>query len=94
LSSKAGAGLNTAAEAGKAGDAGRGFGGTVRGAANSAVQSTDRTAGSVGSAVNSVNASGNADASASGHAAAQTRSARDRGHRQNQVPPSSGGEQP
>jgi hypothetical protein len=66
----------------------------VRNTANTAVQSTNRTAGSVGSAVNGINASGNADASARGHAAAQTHSASDHGHRPNQTPPSSGSERP
>jgi hypothetical protein len=66
----------------------------VRNTANTAIQSTDRTAGSVGGAVRGINASGNADASANGHAAAQTHSAGDHGHRQNQTPPSSGSERP
>ncbi len=54
----AGAGLDTAATAGKAGEAGNGVGGEVRQAAHSAIQSTDRTAGSVGDAVNGTSASG------------------------------------
>ncbi|MDE2226297.1 MAG: hypothetical protein KGJ46_13580, partial [Xanthomonadaceae bacterium] len=83
MSSMAGGGLNTADAAGKAGEAGRGVGGTVRDAAHSAIQSTDRTAGSVGNAVNGINASGNAQGSANGHMAAQTqpRSGTDGGHR-------------
>jgi hypothetical protein len=64
----------------------------VRNTASTTVQSANRTEGSVGSAVNGINASGNADAATSGHAAAQTDSAGDRGHRQNQAPPSSGNE--
>ncbi|HUG50315.1 MAG TPA: hypothetical protein VLZ78_04885 [Terrimesophilobacter sp.] len=55
---EAGAGLDTAATAGKAGEAGNGVGGEVRQAAHSAIQSTDRTAGSVGDAVNGTSASG------------------------------------
>jgi hypothetical protein len=93
-SAHAAVGLNTAAAAGQAGELGRGVGGSVRNTANSAVQSTSRTAGSVGSVVNGINASGNANAAASGHAATQTHSASDRGHRQNQAPRSSGSEQP
>jgi hypothetical protein len=54
----AGAGLDTAATAGKAGEAGNGVGGDVRQAAHSAIQSTDRTAGSVGDAVSNTSASG------------------------------------
>lgn len=46
-----GAGIDTANTAGKAGEAGQGVGGAVRDAAHSAIQSTDRTAGSVGTAV-------------------------------------------
>ena len=53
------AGLDTAALAGQAG---RGVGGEVRDAAHSAIQSSDRTAGSVGDAVKGINASGNANA--------------------------------
>lgn len=66
----AGEGIDTAATAGKAGDMGRGVGGDVRDAAHSAIQSTDRAAGSVGDAVKGLNASGNAGASgkASGNA--------------------------
>ncbi|WHZ20256.1 MAG: hypothetical protein OJF55_002405 [Rhodanobacteraceae bacterium] len=93
-SAHADAGLNTAAAAGEAGEVGRGVGGTVRNTANTAIQSTNRTAGSVGSAVNGINASGNANASMSGHAAAQTHAASDRGHRRSHTPPSSGNEQP
>ncbi len=58
----AGAGLDTAATAGKAGAAGQGVGGEVRDSAHSAIQSTDRSAGSVGAAVNNTSASGAADA--------------------------------
>lgn len=66
----AGAGLDTAATAGKAGEAGKGVGGEVRNAAHSAIQSTHRTAGSVGNAVKDTSASGavDADAKASGEA--------------------------
>jgi hypothetical protein len=46
-----GAGIDTANTAGKAGEAGQGVGGAVRDTAHSAIQSTDRTAGSVGTAV-------------------------------------------
>jgi hypothetical protein len=67
----AGAGLDTAASAGKAGAMGQGVGGEVRDAAHTAIQSTDRAAGSVGDAVQGVNASGNAqvsgNASSRGH---------------------------
>ncbi|MDE2271056.1 MAG: hypothetical protein KGJ94_03605, partial [Xanthomonadaceae bacterium] len=72
-----------------AGEAGRGVGGTVRDAAHSAIQSTDRTAGSVGNAVNGINASGNAEVSASGHATAQSHSASDHSHRQETRQPGS-----
>ncbi|MDE2307394.1 MAG: hypothetical protein KGJ97_03765 [Xanthomonadaceae bacterium] len=61
-------GLDTAALAGKAGEKGRGVGGEVRNAAHSAIQSSDRTAGSVGDAVKGINASGNANGNASGSA--------------------------
>lgn len=60
---EAGAGLDTAATAGKAGEMGQGVGGQVRDAAHTAIQSTDRTAGSVGDAVQGINASGNAQVS-------------------------------
>ncbi|AGG87524.1 hypothetical protein [Rhodanobacter denitrificans] len=60
---EAGAGLDTAATAGKAGEMGQGVGGDVRDAAHTAIQSTDRAAGSVGDAVKGVNASGNAGVS-------------------------------
>ncbi len=60
---EAGAGLDTAATAGKAGEMGQGVGGDVRDAAHTAIQSTDRAAGSVGDAVKGVNASGNVGAS-------------------------------
>ncbi|HXD36644.1 MAG TPA: hypothetical protein VN624_08295 [Rhodanobacter sp.] len=69
----AGAGLDTAATAGKAGDMGQGVGGDVRDTAHSAIQSTDRTAGSVGNAVRqtatgqSVGADVKANASANAH---------------------------
>jgi hypothetical protein len=63
-----GAGLDTAATAGRAGEMGQGVGGDVRDTAHSAIQSTDRAAGSVGDAVQGVNASGNAAASGSVHA--------------------------
>lgn len=69
----AGAGLDTAATAGKAGDMGQGVGGDVRDAAHSAIQSTDRSAGSVGNAVQqtatgqSVGAGVKTDASAGAH---------------------------
>jgi hypothetical protein len=69
----AGEGLDTAATAGKAGDMGHGVGGEVRDAAHSAIQSTDRAAGSVGDAVKGLNAgasgnaSGNVNANAHGH---------------------------
>jgi hypothetical protein len=46
-----GAGIDTANTAGKAGEAGQGVGGAVRDTAHSAIQATDRTAGSVGTAV-------------------------------------------
>lgn len=46
-----GAGINTADTVGKAGEAGQGAGGAVRDTAHSAIQSADRTAGSVGTAV-------------------------------------------
>lgn len=46
----AGAGLSTGSAAGAAGDAGQGVGGDVRDASHSAIQSTDRSAGSVGDA--------------------------------------------
>lgn len=59
---EAGAGPDTAATAGKAGEMGQGVGGDVRDAAHTAIQSTDRAAGSVGDAVKGVNASGNANA--------------------------------
>jgi hypothetical protein len=62
-----GAGLDTAATAGKAGDLGQGVGGDVRDAAHSTIQSADRAAGSVGDAVQGVNASGNANANANTH---------------------------
>jgi hypothetical protein len=68
-----GTGLDTAATAGKAGDMGQGVGGDVRDAAHSAIQSTDRSAGSVGNAVQqtatgqSVGAGVKADASAHAH---------------------------
>lgn len=77
----AGGGLDTAGTAGRAGEAGRALGGQVRDSAHSAIQSTDRTAGSVGDAVKSTatsgthgaidahgsaNAQGDADAGASG----------------------------
>ncbi len=64
----AGEGLDTAATAGKAGDMGQGVGGEVRDAAHSAIQSTDRTAGSVGNAVKGINASGNVGASGNANA--------------------------
>ena len=70
---EAGAGLDTAATAGKAGEMGQGVGGDVRDAAHSAIQSTDRSAGSVGNAVQqtatgqSVGAGVKADASAGAH---------------------------
>jgi len=69
----AGAGLDTAATAGKAGETGLGVGGDVRDAAHSAIQSTDRSAGSVGNAVQrtatgqSVGAGVKADANAGVH---------------------------
>ncbi|EIL96594.1 hypothetical protein [Rhodanobacter thiooxydans] len=63
----AGAGLDTAATAGKAAEMGQGVGGEVRDAAHSAIQSTDRAAGSVGDAVKDVNASGNGNANTHGH---------------------------
>ncbi|MHB1272929.1 MAG: hypothetical protein ACYCZD_09215 [Rhodanobacter sp.] len=65
------AGLDTAAlagQAGQAGQAGRGVGGEVRDAAHSAIQSSDRTAGSVGDAMKGINASGNANGSANANA--------------------------
>lgn len=64
----AGEGLDTADTAGKAGDKGQGVGGEVRDAAHSAIQSTDRTAGSVGNAVKDINASGNVGASGNANA--------------------------
>ncbi|HUH30574.1 MAG TPA: hypothetical protein VLZ55_04290 [Rhodanobacter sp.] len=69
----AGAGLDTAVTAGKAGDMGQGVGGDVRDAAHSAIQSTDRSAGSVGDAVQqtatgqSVGAGVKTDANAGAH---------------------------
>jgi hypothetical protein len=65
---EAGAGLDTAATAGKAGEMGQGVGGDVRDAAHTAIQSTDRAAGSVGDAVKGVNTSGNAGASGNANA--------------------------
>lgn len=47
----AAAGIDTANTVGKAGEAGQGVGGAVRDTAHSAIQTTDRTAGSVGTAV-------------------------------------------
>ncbi len=64
----AGEGLDTAANAGKAGEMGRGVGGEVRDDAHAAIQSTDRAAGSIGDAVRGVNASGNAHVSGNAHA--------------------------
>jgi hypothetical protein len=61
---RAGIGLNTAATAGQAGESGRGVGGQVRDAAHSAIQATDRTAGSVGDAVRSAAAGASAGADA------------------------------
>jgi len=69
----AGAGIDTANTAGKAGAAGQGVGGEVRDAAHSAIQATDRTAGSVGDAVKqtatgqSVGANAKVDAKATTH---------------------------
>ncbi len=69
----AGAGIDTANTAGKAGAAGQGVGGEVRDAAHSAIQATDRTAGSVGDAVKqtatgqSVGADAQVDAKAATH---------------------------
>ncbi|EIL93961.1 hypothetical protein [Rhodanobacter spathiphylli] len=57
-----GAGLDTAATAGRAGEMGQGVGGDVRDTAHSAIHSTDRAAGSVGDAVQGVNASGSVHA--------------------------------
>jgi len=68
------AGLDTAALAGKAGQEGRGVGGEVRDAAHSAIQSSDRTAGSVGDAVKGINASGNASGSANANGNGNARS--------------------
>jgi hypothetical protein len=68
-----GAGIDTANTAGKAGAAGRGVGGDVRDTAHSAIQATDRTAGSVGDAVKqtatgqSVGADAKVDAKAAAH---------------------------
>ena len=70
---EAGAGLDTAATAGTAGEMGQGVGGDVRDAAHSAIQSTDRSAGSVGNAVQqaasgqSVDAGVKADTGAAAH---------------------------
>lgn len=69
----AGAGIDTANTAGKVGAAGQGVGGDVRDAAHSAIQATDRTAGSVGDAIKqtatsqSVGADAKVDAKAATH---------------------------
>lgn len=67
------AGIDTANTAGKAGAAGQGLGGDVRDTAHSAIQATDRSAGSVGDAVKqtatgqSVGADAKVDAKAATH---------------------------
>jgi hypothetical protein len=68
-----GAGLDTAATAGKAGEMGQGVGGEVREAAHTAIQSTERTAGSVGDAVQQTNNGQAADASLKANAKAGVR---------------------
>jgi hypothetical protein len=68
-----GAGLDTAASAGKAGEMGQGVGGEVRDAAHTAIQSSDRTAGSVGDAVRQTNSSQSTDASLKANAKAGER---------------------
>lgn len=68
-----GAGLDTAATAGKAGAMGQGVGGEVRDAAHTAIQSTDRTAGSVGDAVQSTSNGQPADAAVKANAKAGVR---------------------
>ncbi len=68
-----GAGIDTANTAGKAGTAGQGVGGEVRDTAHSAIQSSDRSARSVGNAVKqtatgqSVGADARVDAKAAAH---------------------------
>lgn len=66
-SANMGAGLDTSAAAGKAGEAGRGVGGQVRDTTHQVLQSGEHTAGAVGDAVKGIHASGSASAQVHGH---------------------------